>query len=559
MKKIVLSCLVYWLIGSGLSAQQALSLQECRDLAVRNNKELQVSAEKIKIAGYEKKAALTKYFPQLSANGAYMWNQKDLNLLDMGQLSSSLASSLGGLAELPIVQQAVGAVGEAQHLDVQNIWVGNIALVQPIFMGGKIVSYNQIAEYAKELAISMNDQQLQDLLYKTDETYWQVVSLVNKKKLADAYVDLLRKMDEDVTAMIKEGIATEADGLSVKVKLNEAEMAQTQVNNGLALSRMLLAQICGLPLDKPLSLADEELDTIPVSTETASADINQAFMNRNELRSLDLASKIYKKKERIVLADMLPTVAFSANYLVTKGVRVVVIDCDFQHSIMKCRKADIRKYGEQEMPYEVWAYEANDKAMMTSLMEKLHNDPEIDVVLMDSPGSLKAEGLIPMFVNSDIIIVPFHYDLVTVPSTASFLMFVDRLKKAVGERMKARLFIIPNLNDGRIGKRSELLIWDNARDTFSNYGYVTAKIPKRADMERFSTMAALDMQAAIVTPVFDKVYQGIFDTLEPIREKELKGIQLTENLNSKPKKKKKAQPSNEASQDSNENQNKEPE
>ena len=260
-----------------------------------------------------------------------------------------------------------------------------------------------------------------------------------------------------------------------------------------------------------------------------------------------------------------------ANYLVTKGVRVVVIDCDFQHSIMKCRKADIRKYGDQEMPYEVWAYGANDKAMMTSLMEKLHNDPEIDVVLMDSPGSLKAEGLIPMFVNSDIIIVPFHYDLVTVPSTASFLMFVDRLKKAVGERMKARLFTIPNLNDGRIGKRSELLIWDNARDTFSNYGYVTAKIPKRADMERFSTMAALDMQAAIVTPVFDKVYQSIFDTLHPIREKELKGIQLTENLNPKPKKKKKAQPSDESSQDitgqsetkssenGNCNQNKEPE
>ena len=135
---------------------------------------------------------------------------------------------------------------------------------------------------------------------------------------------------------------------------------------------------------------------------------------------------------------------------------------------MKCRKADIRKYGEQDMPYEVWAYEANDKAMITSLMEKLHNDPEIDVVLMDSPGSLKTEGLIPLFVNSDIIIVPFHYDLVTVPS--------------------------------------------------------------------------LDMQATIVTPVFDKVYQSIFDTLQPIREKELKGIQLTENLNPKPKKKKKYDP-----------------
>lgn len=217
-----------------------------------------------------------------------------------------------------------------------------------------------------------------------------------------------------------------------------------------------------------------------------------------------------------------------ANYLVTKGVRVVVIDCDFQHSIIKCRKADIRKYGEEFVPYDVLAYEAGDKKVMTSLMEKLHNEPSIDVVLVDSPGSLKADGLVPMFVNSDIIVVPFHYDLVTVPSTAAFLMFIDRLRKAVGERMKARLFIVPNLNDGRVGKRSELVIWDNARETFSNYGHVTAKIPKRADMERFSTMAALDMQAGIVAPVFERIYVSIFDTANPIREPVLSGIQLTE-------------------------------
>ena len=140
-------------------------------------------------------------------------------------------------------------VDDLQHLDIQNIWGGSVSLVQPVFMGGKIINYNQIAKYAKQLAESMNDQQLQDVICKTDETYWQVISLVNKKKLADAYVDLLRKTDHDMTAMINEGVATEADGLSVKVKLNEAEMAQTKVDNGLALSRMLLAQICGLPLE----------------------------------------------------------------------------------------------------------------------------------------------------------------------------------------------------------------------------------------------------------------------------------------------------------------------
>lgn len=308
------------LLSTGISAwaQEALTLETCRDLAVRNNKELQISAEKIRMANEEKKAARTKYFPQISANGAYLWNQKDLNLLDMGKLNSMLASSLGGLAELPAIQQAMGAVGEAQHLDIQNIWVGNVSLVQPVFMGGKIVTYNQITNYAKELAKLMNAQQLQDLLYKTDETYWQVVQLVNKKKLVDAYVDLLRKTNEDVSALIEEGVATQADGLSVKVKLNEAEMAQTQVDNGLALSRMLLAQICGLPMDEPLRLADEALDDFPLPAEDEVAvDVNEAFLNRNELQALDLASKIYKKKERIVLADLLPSVAFSANYLVT--------------------------------------------------------------------------------------------------------------------------------------------------------------------------------------------------------------------------------------------------
>lgn len=316
MKRTIL-LLAFVVTVSCMHAQRMLTLEECRNLAIQNNKELQISGEKIKMADNEKKAAFTKYFPQLSANGAYMWNQKDINLLDMGALSSSLSSSLGGLAQLPMIQHLMSGVNDMQHLDVQNIWVGNVSLVQPVFMGGKIVNYNQITKFAKQLAESMNNLQLQDLIYKTDETYWQVISLVNKKKLADAYVDLLRKMDSDVTAMIYEGVATEADDLSVKVKLNEAEMAQTKVENGLALTRMLLAQICGLSLEEDLSLADEKLDNFPVETTQASVDLNEAFMNRNELRSLDLATKIYKRKERIALAEMLPNVALAANYFVT--------------------------------------------------------------------------------------------------------------------------------------------------------------------------------------------------------------------------------------------------
>ena len=316
MKRIiVLIGLLVW--SAYASSQQTLTLEDCRNLAIQNNKELQISGQKVKAADEERKAAFTKYFPQLSAMGGYMWNQKDINLLDMDALSAKLGSALGPIAQLPVFGQLMGGIDEVQHLDVQNIWVGGVSLVQPVFMGGKIVSYNQITKYARELAESMNDLQLQEVIYKTDETYWQVISLVNKKKLADAYVNLLRKMDSDVTAMIAEGVATQVDGLSVKVKLNEAEMAQTKVDNGLALSRMLLAQICGFSLDNPMVLADENIEDFPVKSNEVSANVNEAFANRDELRSLELAARIYQKKERIVLADMLPNVALSANYLVT--------------------------------------------------------------------------------------------------------------------------------------------------------------------------------------------------------------------------------------------------
>lgn len=285
--------------------QRTLTLDECRSLAIQNNKELQIAGEKVRVAGYDKQAALTKYFPQVSAMGTYMRNQKDINLLD-----DKTVAGLGKL--LPI------DVGAFTHLDIQDVWLGNVSLVQPVFMGGKIIAYNQITKYAKELAQSMNDLKLQDVIYKTDEAYWQVVSLVNKKKLADSYVSLLRKMDTDVQALIEEGIATQVDGMSVRVKLNQAEMAQTKVDNGLALSRMALAQLCGLPLEESLALADENIESLPESTSSSgSFSVEEAFINRQELKSLDYAVRIYKKKEKIALAEHLPSVALTANYLVT--------------------------------------------------------------------------------------------------------------------------------------------------------------------------------------------------------------------------------------------------
>ena len=103
MKKVFILLILAAFSGSWLEAQEVLTLEECRQLAVEHNKELKISEEKIRIAGNEKKAAMTKYFPQISAEGAYLWNQKDLNLVDMeslGAIGSLLPSGITDLLHL---------------------------------------------------------------------------------------------------------------------------------------------------------------------------------------------------------------------------------------------------------------------------------------------------------------------------------------------------------------------------------------------------------------------------------------------------------------------------
>ena len=334
-------------VSVGGSAQNMLTLDSCRAMALKNNKELRISAEKINVAHYEKKAAFTNYLPKIAAMGTYMRTQKEISLLSndqKGALSNigtvaqgslqetfqQLAASspeLGALLQplaplIPGIGSKLNGVGQglvdALHTDTRNMYAGAVTLTQPIYMGGKIVAYNKITQYAEQLAKSQHATGMQDIILSTDQAYWQVISLINKKKLAESYLKLVQQLDGDVDKMITEGVATKADGLSVKVKVNEAEMKLTQVEDGLSLSKMVLCQLCGIPLDEEIRLADENVENLLVADEIQVADnVATALANREELRSLDLATKIYAQKVNVTRADFLPTVALTANYMVT--------------------------------------------------------------------------------------------------------------------------------------------------------------------------------------------------------------------------------------------------
>ena len=327
-----------------VGAQRILSLDSCRQMALRNNKQLGISKLKQDVAENARKSARTKYLPHVSAIGTYEFTSEEISILNDGQkaalgglgtvVGGTLQNTLGSLvATLPPAAQMQMAqdmanvtaglnqkgqnIVDAFRTDTRNIFAGSVVVTQPVFMGGAIVALNKMADITTEMAKNSMDARRHATLYQIDQAYWQVVSLHHKKALAESYLELVKKFDSDVHKMIDEGVATRSDGLSVDVKVNEAEMTLTKVNDGLVLSRMLLNQLCGLPLNESVILQDEQTDNIAVVELTPQLDVENAVAHRPELKMLQNTVDLSKQATNVLKAANLPQVALMGGYAVS--------------------------------------------------------------------------------------------------------------------------------------------------------------------------------------------------------------------------------------------------
>ncbi len=315
---------------------QHVSLDSCRTMALANNKQMLIGNERIKAAKYRQKEALAAYLPAIDFAGGYTYNQKEISIFDSDQLlPTKTFNPATGQYEFNIVTNPATSTPvktpdgqyipstmalipkEAMTYDIHNVFFGAVTLTQPIYMGGKIVAMNRITHYAEKLAQALHDNEAENIIYAVDASYWQVVSLKAKRQLAESYVTLLDSLRRNVNAMFVEGLATRSDLLNVEVKLNQAQVDMVKVDNGLTLSRMALAQICGLPVDADIHLADEDVTNSDINSlqpTSTDYDINDVYAQRQDVKALELQVKIFEQQQRVALSSMLPNVALIGSY-----------------------------------------------------------------------------------------------------------------------------------------------------------------------------------------------------------------------------------------------------
>ncbi len=305
MKKTVLT-LIGCIVCCIATAQTSYSLEQILDSARRNNIAMRNGQRDIQAAQEQRREAFTKYFPTVSATGGWFDAMRSVISADVNA-GDALPASLA--AQLPA--EALAALQTPFGINlVKDGVVGGVTALQPVYAGGRIVNGNRLAAIGEDvsqlrLRLSQNE---------TDRTaeqyYWQIVSLEEKLKTADAMTAMLADIHKDVDVAVRAGVTLRNDLLQVELRQNDVESSKLKLNNGLSLVRMLLAQYCGLQ-DTAFTVGYDAEAPSPLGLRQ---DHRRALPSTAEYQLLQKNVDAAKLQEKMTLGENLPSVGVGAGY-----------------------------------------------------------------------------------------------------------------------------------------------------------------------------------------------------------------------------------------------------
>ncbi|SHM82091.1 TolC family protein [Flavobacterium pectinovorum] len=263
----------------GLRAQgKQLSLEECRTMALANNKKIKKAAHNIDAAKAGLASTKASALPSLEGS---------VKGIHVGDPLSSL---------LP---------GEMLN--------GGLDIKQNIYSGGKLNYGKQTASKSVELYEKQKEMTEAEVLLAVETSYWQLVQATENIAVSNKYRDMLKDLRQVFQNSVDAGLTYKNDLLRAEVNLNNAELSILQANDALILGRLNLAQLIGQP--------GEVNFTIEEALEYNYQEVNgqESVQDRPEIQIMKKSLEIEELQTKILKADQLPQVGLSASGLAVYG------------------------------------------------------------------------------------------------------------------------------------------------------------------------------------------------------------------------------------------------
>lgn len=303
---VVILCYLCFTLYS--EAQTSLTLDSCLSLAQQNNKQIQQARLDIDKAKEVKQQAVTKYFPQVNVSAMGYHSLHPMIEIGINDIANASVRDL--LIALYGNYGAALGLDNTLSLFHYGYQVGVTAL-QPVYMGGKIITGNQLAHLGIEAAELQAQITQRDILQEVEESYWLVLGLQEKQTTLLATMALLDTIHQTVKAAVDAGLVLSKDLLQVELKQSEMRRTQIQLTNGLQLAQQALCLGIGLTYSDTLQIIPTTHSQI-LPNEHLLKDITVA--NTSEHQLLALQVRAAQLQHRMALSEALPQVAIGAQY-----------------------------------------------------------------------------------------------------------------------------------------------------------------------------------------------------------------------------------------------------
>ena len=297
------------------NAQELLTLDQCRQLALDNNKRMVAASKQTQAAHYTQKSYKGNFFPNFIASGTGLYSTVDGTFnIPGGNLPTFLPDANGqptpngGFAYFP---------GIDLNYKVRTVWMGGIQVEQPIFMGGKILAAYKMATLGKQMAQLNENLTATEVILETDQAYALMVKAQEMNKVAESYHAVLQELMKNVQSAYKHGLKSKNDVLKVQVKLNESELAIRKAENALRLANMNLCHLIGKPLIETLQISDD----FPVIEQALETQVND-ITARPEYSLLNKQVDMAKQQVKLSRSELLPQVGIRGSYDYVHGLKV---------------------------------------------------------------------------------------------------------------------------------------------------------------------------------------------------------------------------------------------
>jgi outer membrane protein len=203
---------------------------------------------------------------------------------------------------------------------LQTGFIGYASVAQPLTQQHKIGLGIDLAHVGVEAATEQLRAKRQAIVNEVRRLYYGIVQAESGRTMLRASVDFFEQLDRDINQQVAQRVALQADLLTVKAQLVQAEYSLLRTDDPIQTQKEQLNRLMGRTVDAPLqvdpsSIAHTELVSLQDAYTEALASRPEIHLAKIQLRKAELERRL-KSAERIPDVSLsllgLKTVNFSS-------------------------------------------------------------------------------------------------------------------------------------------------------------------------------------------------------------------------------------------------------